>query len=499
MPSSIALFAIGIAAAYAFLRALAFLKHDPREPKSIVGTIPFISPIISMLYEKGGYYLRMRDKYGLPIYTLRVPGPPLYVVNSLSLIQRIDRHILTVAFAPIQVRACEKAMAVSKDGMDKIAGEKKVAEDGYLRSLTRAIAPGVSPGPGLDALNRAAINNFATSFDRMEAQSRITVNLYEWIRHEIFAATTDATYGPHNPFRHNTNEKLWFEYESGIMTLLMGFLPNIFARRSVKALDVMVAELKRYFQADQHLDASLFVQLRHKHNIAFGLGINDTAHTEAAWQILSDPIIYDDCRREVTQLVQTDSDGVCIIDLAQVRTACPILASTWQEVLRFHGISIAARVIQEDTLVDNKYLLKKGGVVLIPNAVIHSDQSLWGPTVGVFDHKRFLKTQKDGTTRHPAAAFRGFGGGHVLCPGRHFASTEILSFLALLLLRFDVRPVGGWFDPGKDMAMDRACPLPKNDVELELTAKSQQKWRVIFSNSNQGINIVAEDIDNVKN
>ncbi|KAI1412515.1 cytochrome P450 [Hypoxylon sp. FL1857] len=428
------------------------------------------------------------------------------------MIQRIDRHILTVAFSPIQARACDKAMAVSATGMSIIAGEKKVAEDGYLRSFPRAAAPAVSPGLGLDTLNREATEVFAASFDRLVSHGKTTVGLYEWVRHEVFAATMEATYGQHYPFREPDKERAWFDYESGIMTLLMDFMPSIFARKSLRARDLMVTELERYFQHDWHLDGSLFVQLREKHNRAFGLSTEDTAHIEvgqvagsivntaptafwAIWQVLSDPVVYEDCRKEVSQLVQADLNGACTIDLAQVRVRCPVMVSTWQEVLRFHGTSIAARIIQEDTLVDNQYLLKKGGVVLMPNTVIHSNQSLWGPTTGQFNHRRFLKTKERGTTRHPAAAFRGFGGGHILCPGRHFASTEILSFLALLLLRFDVRPVGGeWTQPGKNMVMDRACPLPKKDVQVELIPKSLRKWNVIFSDSDTGINIVAEDI-----
>ncbi|KAI1774207.1 cytochrome P450 [Hypoxylon cercidicola] len=501
MPSIIVITVASITAAYVLLRALAVFTRNPREPKEFVGTIPFISPLVGMLYEKGGCYIRMRDEYSFPIYTLRVPGPPLYVVNSLSLLQRIDRHILTVAFSPIQARACDKAMAVSKAGMDKIAGEKRLTEDGYLRSFPRSTAPAASPGPGLDALNRPATKNFAASFDRLASQDRPTIRLFDWVRHEIFAATMDATYGPHNPFRNAKNEEAWFEYESGIMALLMDFMPNVFARRSVKARDVLVAELKRYFEENRHLDGSLLVQLRQKHNSAFGLDLSDIAHTEigqvAAGIILADPVIYEDCRREIDQLVQTGPDNVCTIDLAQIRTQCPILVSTWQEVLRFHGISIAARIIQEDTLVDNQYFLKNGGVVLIPNAVIHSDKSLWGPTTDQFNHKRFLGTRKDGGTRYPAAAFRGFGGGHVLCPGRHFASTAVLALVALLIARFDVRPIGGkWIEPKNNMVMDRACPLPKKDVEVELIPRGNQKWRATFSNNDKGINIVAEDLAN---
>jgi cytochrome P450 len=43
---------------------------------------------------------------------------------------------------------------------------------------------------------------------------------------------------------------------------------------------------------------------------------------------------------------------------------------------------------------------------------------------------------------HPAA-FRGFGGGKTLCPGRHFATNEILLFTALIVHGFDITPLEG--------------------------------------------------------
>lgn len=100
-------------------------------------------------------------------------------------------------------------------------------------------------------------------------------------------------------------------------------------------------------------------------------------------------------------------------------------------------------------------------MVIIPTRVSHTDEAVWGPTAGLFDYRRFLRSDmgsnnnenNGGGKRVPAAAFRGFGGGGaMLCPGRHFVSTEILAFVALLLVRFDVRPVGargGWVEPRK--------------------------------------------------
>ncbi|KAI1286524.1 hypothetical protein F5Y03DRAFT_142112 [Xylaria venustula] len=132
------------------------------------------------------------------------------------MIRRINRHISTVAFSPIQVQACKNAMGVSKIGMAKIADDRRLSEDGYLRSLSKCTAPDASPGLGLDELSRVAVRGFAASIVRLATRGRVAVKLFDWVRHEIFAATTDVTYVAHNPFRHPENERAWFDFESGI-------------------------------------------------------------------------------------------------------------------------------------------------------------------------------------------------------------------------------------------------------------------------------------------
>jgi hypothetical protein len=44
--------------------------------------------------------------------------------------------------------------------------------------------------------------------------------------------------------------------------------------------------------------------------------------------------------------------------------------------------------------------------------------------------------------RYDSAGLRVFGGGALLCPGRHYANSVILAFAARMLLRFDVCPAG---------------------------------------------------------
>ena len=110
--------------------------------------------------------------------------------------------------------------------------------------------------------------------------------------------------------------------------------------------------------------------------------------------------------------------------------------------------------------------------------------------MGEFYYKRSVKPRK-----HNPVAFRAFGGGATLCPGRHFASTEILAFASVILLRFDIKPVGsrGWGTAGYKEA-NAAFRLPKEDVKVELIPRDNKKWNMFFSEPGKAMEISSEDI-----
>jgi cytochrome P450 len=86
-------------------------------------------------------------------------------------------------------------------------------------------------------------------------------------------------------------------------------------------------------------------------------------------------------------------------------------------------------------------LLKKDATVFIFSGILHSDSKSWGADVAEFNPRRFLKGESQ-VKVHPAT-FRPFGGGHVLCPGRVFAFTEALTFVATIILGYDIEPEKG--------------------------------------------------------
>ena len=200
------------------------------------------------------------------------------------------------------------------------------------------------------------------------------------------------------------------------------------------------------------------------------------------YHICSDPVLLLQIRRKVQRCISTDvfeSIDVSSLDVGRLRTTCPLIHSAFQEVLRVRCYNASVRVVLKDTTLQGRYRLKEDGVIHTPSHVIHNDTSVWGPTATKFEADRFLpksfscshaspKEQR----RHPGA-FRAFGGGTTLCPGRHFATTTIISIVAMLVHRYDIVPTGGkWINHTQTINhLVAAIPPPDQDVEVEIVPR----------------------------
>ncbi|KAK7734693.1 hypothetical protein SLS53_007797 [Cytospora paraplurivora] len=498
--SAAALVLGGIAATYVFLQALLHLTQDSKEPPVVSSSVPFPSPILGMIRWSMDYYPHMREQHrDLPIYTLRIPGTRIYVINSLELIPVVQRQWRTLVFAPIQVKAAQAAMGASKDAV-AILEHDMVSEQGFVNGMVKATHPTMSTGPALDALNAKAFEVFDETLEQLTALT--TINLYEWIGKQIMRATTDAVYGPANPLRNAQNLEAWHKYHPALMFMMLDILPqNIVFKSAVKGREHLIKSFAKYYADGSYKQGSAYIQEFTQHCIdqkipeddiprfLLGTVFNNVANTvpSAFWviyRIFSNPIVLQDCRKEVSQAVKDNEDGTTTIDLGFILSSCPILLSTYHEVFRYHGLANSVRVVSEDYLLDNQYLLKKGGLIMMSARAQHSNPDVWGENVGEFYHKRFLKQQ--GRRVNPVA-FRGFGGGVTMCPGRHFATSEILLLATLLLLRFDVQPADKkpWVLPSTAKSSQaEAMEQPDNDVKIELVPRpeaSGKTWHIAFS------------------
>lgn len=142
----------------------------------------------------------------LPMYTLRIPGARIYVINSLDLIPVVQRQWRTLMFAPVQVKAARAAMGVSKDTI-AILERDMVTEAGFVNGMVKATHPTMSNGPALNALNAKAFEVFDDALSGFTAPT--TISMSKWIDKQIISATTDAVYGPSNPMRDTRNLEAW--------------------------------------------------------------------------------------------------------------------------------------------------------------------------------------------------------------------------------------------------------------------------------------------------
>ena len=130
----------------------------------------------------------------------------------------------------------------------------------------------------------------------------------------------------------------------------------------------------------------------------------------ATWmllQIFSSPSLLTEIRTEVEGLlVQSGTDAkdqVGVLDFTRIRTECPLLVSVWQEVLRMTSHLPSGRTVLEDTMLQDKYLLKKDATVFIFSGVLHSDAQQWGPDFDQFNPRRFLPALGQRKVHHPVA------------------------------------------------------------------------------------------------
>ena len=280
-------------------------------------------------------------------------------------------------------------------------------------------------------------------------------------------------------------------FEDDITMLIVNLWPAVTARKGHKGRQVCVKAFTQYMANKDYENGSSLVKARVKACLKYAISDDDIARIElsgvmgllentvptAFWMlssVFSIPSLLANIRLELSQILQTTemTDGTTCrtLDVTMMKEKCPLMVSTFQETLRLHSCGGSTREVLQDTTLKSEYELKEGSIIQIPSRVIHDDPAVWGPTVAEFDPRRFLKRgNKDpGEYKAHPGAFRGFGGGTSLCPGRHFASTEVMCVVAMFAMSCDLEPVRGqWhLPPPKSPNIAAAVSFPAADIEV---------------------------------
>ncbi|OCK79732.1 cytochrome P450 [Lepidopterella palustris CBS 459.81] len=524
-PTSTVLLVTFVAIGIAILKRALRSSHDPREPPVLQPRIPFIGHIIGLATDGAKYWKTVSARCPHPIFTLPMLSSRTYVVTSPNLASQVQRASKTLQFNPLIVEMTNRMLKFDDHTMKVLRenGSTNGGQLGFMDSLHEMTYTVLSP-EGIKEISDIVLQQLSERINSVTEP--IEIDLFLWVRKQFTIATTYTFYGPENPFVIDPSlEQPFWDFEAGVIGLLAGIFPSITARKAYLGREKCAKAFIEYMQKERYKRASKLIQERVRLHSAVNFSLIDCARSEVGmlfgalvnagvttfWvlnNIFSRPTLLAEIRDEIEKNAMPvppinnnmNNTNIRTISFSALKSNCPLINSVFRESLRLCAPMSSSRIITEDTMIADTYLLRANSVVQVAGGVIQADPSVWGPDVAEFNARRFLSSQSGirsdvseqekaangGVTKkqvHPAA-FRAFGGGSVFCPGRHFAQVEVLSFVAGVVMAFDLVPTEGAsgirFDPPKD---EKRVPIgvmkPLDEVRARMRKRSgleNVKW-----------------------
>ncbi|TDZ20836.1 25-hydroxycholesterol 7-alpha-hydroxylase [Colletotrichum orbiculare MAFF 240422] len=465
------------------------------EPPIVRPKVPLVGHILGLFQHSWAYYgLIFEASNREPIVTLPMLRGKVYVAPDPDLASAALRN-RALSFDPFL-----------RDLITGIAGAKpatvKVWDDAaFYRAWVKILYDNLSGRPVL-ALNISAVGNVAENLNSLSVGKVEVGNLYLWNQKMFTLASMNSLYGSENPFRKDTSlVNTYWTYEDNMHRLVPNILPAVFASRGHRARQLLNKAFTSYFDADGHADPSVppFTRDRRELTAKFGLPPSEAAAIETIvvhgavsnsyptyyWMfthVFSQPDLVARLREETAGVLEVTGESiggkrVVRLHVDRLEERCPLLTSCFREAHRLRAKGALARHVTADTTLSDggkrTYAVKRGTQVHSPQGVFHVSRELWGPDAEEFVGDRFLELaaaagNKSAATFSPRG-FLGLGGGKHICPGRGFASGEILGSMALLVSGFDVSgPDGGVLEvPGAtEVVLTATFGKPRPGSEL---------------------------------
>lgn len=137
----------------------------------------------------------------------------MYIVTTPELIQKIQKQPKILAFPPIEAKFSLQVCAPSKKAHEIVMRNVNGDEGDWGLSMDSyaSMRAALTPGPELDEMNRVMIQNVAASLDDLSTTGKpVKKGLARWLRSAITIATTNAVYGPQNPYKdQSVQDAFW--------------------------------------------------------------------------------------------------------------------------------------------------------------------------------------------------------------------------------------------------------------------------------------------------
>ncbi|KAK0106240.1 hypothetical protein ONS96_003882 [Cadophora gregata f. sp. sojae] len=507
---------------------------DPKEPPLAKSRIPVFGHVMNLLWYQNTYFRILHKTQPSPITTLLILTQRIYIISSPTLAQLAFRLSKTIDFETIKQNASVKALGFDQHGID-IVNAPLLPDphvpgrmSNYMTDLHTEMYGALAQGKQLLDTNRKVLGGLVEILNEIGGDGWKEMMLFGWLRDSYTTASAAALYGEENPVKWDKRFiQMGWDFEKDLGLLVLDTYPSITARKGHLARQAITASFETYYARGLLSNASAFVQGRARCARKWGLTTTEICKADISilfaavtntvpnvfymlcW-IFERPELVADLRDEIEGIVKegkgngepegSEKGREMFLNIEGLRENCPLLTACFHESLRLVKTGFVIRTVLEDTLLADRYLLKKGAIVQIPTGVLQADVDTWGEDAGVFNPRRWIDGDEDsikgksrsqsgtnGITDLAQNVFKGkekrklqnsayipFGGGKNLCPGRHLAFTEITAFVAVLVFGFDLEGCsgkGGEVIKAPEMATNKlgdGSTSPKGDVRVRM-------------------------------
>ncbi|KAL9083517.1 MAG: hypothetical protein Q9165_008498 [Trypethelium subeluteriae] len=318
------------------------------------------------------------------------------------------------------------------------------------------------PGDNMVVLQRKAQNwinsqlyldGFAKQggYSRSQGSTAIKLPLYEWTSDYFVRLGQYVYFGDVLDRVDPSYATAYVVFDEVIWKMLYQY-PAFLCRDMTAPRDQMMASLKAYFQIPQSQrreQAAWIINAMEDEMRAIGVDDENLAVT-SFWMLthlMRNPAYLAAFRTETAPAFHGDE----LVDVSFIQDAskCPQVDAIWHETLRLTGWAASVRLVTHDVVIGGKRM-RKGNRVMVPHRLLHFDKDVFGDDIDAWRPQRWFDSESGRKLRN-SQSWRPFGGGKTKCSGRFLAKYFVTAFVATLLRRFDIDPVG---DP----------PMPQPDV-----------------------------------